>query len=225
MLRQFLCSGFSCLLRGTIFCQPFLHTYLQAWFVGTSHGTCALRSRDNSGWSETVSPGGQVACWGGFLELFTEWVGSRAYAQPGELWDDMGSSLQNKGYLGSNLCPGQANKSEFKLHPDLPEGYCMWMIDHLGSWAEAKALSLQWMPSCSQTNLTGSGLMVPLLCSALFSSLKHPRYCSRDRWRFRRCVRSWGACLCQPGVRGFRVVGSVSFWIICKAEALTVCAY
>ena len=43
----------------------------------------------------------------------------------------------------------------------------MWMMDHLGSWTEAKGLSLQWVPPCSRTNLAGSGLMVPLLCSGL----------------------------------------------------------
>lgn len=143
-------------------------------------------------------PRGQVACWGSFLELFTEWGGNRAgLCQAGELWDDMGSSLQDKEYLGSNLCPGQASKSEFKLHPYLPKGCSVWMIDQLGSWMGAQELSLQRMPPCSQTSLIESGLMVPLLSSALVSSIEHPGtvavMCDGSGG-------SRGACLCQSGV-------------------------
>lgn len=222
MLRQFLCSGFSRLLQGTIFCQPFLHTYLQAWFVGTSHGTCAPCSRDNSSWSETVSPGGQVACWSGFLELFTEWVGSRAYA-----------SLENCGLTWNLLCKIKdtlALTCVLARQIILNSNYIqICQKDVACGWytLEAGRRPRRW--ACSGCLLvvrqTSLDLTWWFLCSALFSSIKHPRYCSRDRWRFRRCFCSWGACLCQPGVRGLRVVGSVSFWIICKAEALTVCAY
>lgn len=78
--------------------------------------------------------------------------------------------------LGSNLCLGQANKSEFKLHPDMPKGCCMWIVDHLGSWTEAKELSLQGVPPLRQASV--GGLMVLVLCFTPFSSIEHPRYFS-----------------------------------------------
>ena len=80
------------------------------------------------------------------------------------------------------------------------------------------------MSPCSQTSLTESGLMVPLLSSALVSSIEHPGTVAVM------CDGSGGASAPEERVcasQGYEgsMLRETSASGYCKAEALTICAH